>query len=159
VKKRAFVTTLLTLVSGFGILVVLGKPMIPTSVEAMAEGKGITEQVVFLYYSDLEAAANFYGNIMGFRETYSLDWVKIYETTQGASIGIVDEKKGFLEAAKDKPVMLSWVTDDVDGWYRYVKGKGVEIQTEPKDTEETGIRSFIFSDPGGYTLEFFAWTR
>jgi hypothetical protein len=75
VKKRAFVTTLLTLVSGFGILVARGKPMIPTSVEAMAEGKGISEQVVFLYYSDLDAAANFYGNIMGFRETYSLDWV------------------------------------------------------------------------------------
>ena len=123
------------------------------------ESKSITGQVVFLYYADLEEAAHFYESIMGFRQTYSLDWVKIYETNQGASIGIVDEKKGFLKEAKDKPVMLSWVTDDVDGWYQYLKEKGVEIKTEPNDTPETGIRAFIFSDPGGYTLEFFAWTR
>ena len=31
----------------------------------------------------------------------------------------------------------------------------VEIEAYQK----MGIRAFIFSDPGGYTLEFFAWTR
>jgi predicted enzyme related to lactoylglutathione lyase len=126
---------------------------------SMAEERSITEQVVFLYYADLEEAAHFYESVMGFKKTYSLDWVKIYETNQGASIGIVDETKGFLKEAKDKPVMLSWVTDDVDVWYRYLKEKGVTIKTEPSDNQETGIRAFIFSDPGGYTLEFFAWTR
>jgi predicted enzyme related to lactoylglutathione lyase len=129
------------------------------SVESSETERNISRQVVFLYYSDLAEAARFYESIMGFEPTYSLDWVKIYQTNQGASVGIVDEKKGFLDKADDKPVMLSWVTDDVDGWHRYLKEKGVKILTEPKDTSETGIRSFIFSDPGGYTLEFFAWTR
>ena len=121
--------------------------------------RGVTGQVVFFYYPDLKEAETFYTSIMGFHETFGLDWVKIYRTNEGASIGIVDEKKGFLREAKEKPVMLSWVTDDVDGWHRYLKNQGVEIKTEPKDTAETGIRSFIFSDPGGYTLEFFSWIR
>ena len=148
-NKRALFVMLALLICGYGLSVA----------EESMEGKKITGQVVFLYYADLEEAARLYESVMGFRRTYSLDWVKIYETNQGASIGIVDEKKGFLKEAKDKPVMLSWVTDDVDGWYRYLKEKGVEIKTEPKDTPETGIRAFIFSDPGGYTLEFFAWTH
>jgi lactoylglutathione lyase len=147
--KRALFPPLALFVLGYGL----------SAAQETTQTRTISGQVVFLYYSDLEEAAHFYESIMGFRETFSLDWVKIYESNHGASVGIVDEKKGFLKEAKDKPVMLSWVTDDVDGWYRYLKERGVTIQTEPEDTEETGIRSFIFSDPGGYTLELFSWTR
>jgi lactoylglutathione lyase len=147
--KRALFPPLAFFVLAYGL----------SAAQETTQTRTISGQVVFLYYSDLEEAAHFYESIMGFRKTFSLDWVKIYESNQGASVGIVDEKKGFLKEAKDKPVMLSWVTDDVDGWYRYLKERGVTIQTEPEDTEETGIRSFIFSDPGGYTLELFSWTR
>jgi predicted enzyme related to lactoylglutathione lyase len=122
--------------------------------------RSVTGQVVFFYYPDLKEAETFYGSIMGFQETFGLDWVKIYRTNEGASIGIVDEKKGFLKGAQDedKPVMVSWQTDDVDGWHQYLKEKGIKILSPPEDSPETGIRGFVFADPGGYALEFFTWT-
>jgi hypothetical protein len=71
----------------------------------------------------------------------------------------VDEKRGFLKGAQDKPVMVSWETDDVDGWHRYLEEKGVKILSSPEDSADTGIRGFVFEDPAGYALEFFTWTR
>jgi len=123
---------------------------------------GISEQVVFLYYADFEKAADFYESIMGFEEieqTSSLDWVAIYRTADYSYVGIVEEGKGFLKSSPDKPIMLSWVTDDVHGWYQYLKEKDVEIIRPPEDSKEAGIRGLIFKDPGGYTLEFFQWIK
>jgi predicted enzyme related to lactoylglutathione lyase len=146
-------TRFATLLVGVHILLLVSRPA------TAAEGRNISEQVTFLYYSDIEEAGQFYESVMGFEPTFELYWVKIYKTNQGAAVGLVDETKGSLKSSGDKPVMLSWVTDDVDGWYEYLKGKGVKMLSEPGNTEETGIRSFLFQDPGGYTLEFFEWTR
>ena len=158
-KRQTLIVIVSALVCGYGLFLAIGEAESNRPEESVAGQRNISEQVVFLYYSDLDKAGHFYESVMGFEKTYELEWVKIYSTNQGAAVGIVDEKKGFLREAQEKPVMLSWVTDDVDGWHRYLKDKGVEIKTEPKDTAETGIRSFIFLDPGGYTLEFFSWTR
>jgi predicted enzyme related to lactoylglutathione lyase len=127
--------------------------------EQAAEKGNISEQVIFLYYADIEEPARFYQSILGFEPTLELDWVRILKTNQGASVGLVDESKGSLKSSGDKPVMLSWVTDDVDGWHEYLKEKGVKILSTPSNNEEAGIRAFLFQDPGGYTLEFFQWTR
>jgi predicted enzyme related to lactoylglutathione lyase len=120
----------------------------------------ISEQVVFLYYADFEKAAFFYESIMRFKEieqTSSLDWVAIYRTADHSFVGIVEEGKGFLKPSPDMSVMLSWVTDDVEGWYQYLLEKDVEIVSPPEYSQETGIRGLIFKDPGGYTLELFQW--
>ena len=117
----------------------------------------IESQVVFLYYADLEEANHFYESIMGFQKTFSLSWVKIYRTSEDSSIGIVDEKRGFLRTSEEKPVMLSWVTDNVEGWFQYLEEKGVTMMSPLGENQEAGIRSFVFSDPGGYALEFFQW--
>ena len=120
----------------------------------------VLDQVVFLYYSNLEKAANFYESILGFKQieqTQSLEWVSIYKATDNSYVGIVDEKKGSLKTAQEKPVMLSWVTDDVDAWYRYLKEKNVQIIRIPKTNPETGICAMLLKDPGDYTLEFFQW--
>ncbi len=139
------------------LLCVIGATVSLAETTEPEEERKVTEQVVFFYYSDLAEVAEFYETIMGFKETFALDWVKIYQTTGNSSIGIVDEKKGFLKGATEKPVMLSFVTDDVDRWYRYLEGKGVKILSVPADNTETRIRAFVFKDPGGYSLEFFEW--
>jgi hypothetical protein len=36
---------------------------------------------------------------------------------------------------------------------------GVKILSAPEDSEESGIRGFVFEDPAGYALEFFTWKR
>lgn len=145
--------SIILLVSGFNVL------FSSVGLSHEASRPKIESQVVFLYYTDLEKAIHFYESIMGFQQTYSLSWVRIYETNENSSVGIVDEKKGFHRTSKDKPVMLSWVTNDVDGWFRYLKEKGVKIISPLEENQEAGIRSFIFADPGGYTLEFYQWTN
>jgi predicted enzyme related to lactoylglutathione lyase len=120
----------------------------------------VLDQVVFLYYSNLEKAAHFYESVMGFKQieqTQKLEWVAIYRATEDSYVGIVDEKKGSLKTAQEKPVMLSWVTDDVDGWYEYLKKNNINIVRDPKTNPETGIRAMLLKDPGGYMLEFFQW--
>jgi len=51
-----------------------------------AQDRNISEQVTFLYYSDIEEAGRFYESILGFEPTFELYWVKIYKTNQGAAV-------------------------------------------------------------------------
>jgi len=127
-----------------------------------AEKPEVIDQVVFLYYSNFEEAVKFYESVMDFKQieqTVPLKWVSIYRATGNSFVGIVDETKGTLKAAREKPVMLSWVSNDVNAWYQYLKGKGVSIIRAPKTNQETGIRAMLVKDPGGYMLEFFRWIK
>ena len=109
-KRQTLIIIVSALICGYGVFSAGGERTEAGRFAESAVGeRNISEQVVFLYYSDLEKAAHFYESVMGFQKTYELEWVKIYSTNQGASVGIVDEKKGFLQEAKEKPVMLSWV--------------------------------------------------
>ena len=73
----------------------------------------IKSQVVFLYYSDLTAAANFYGEKLGFQKTFDGGWVHIYQSSQNSYVGLVDNTRGHHRNSPDKPVMLSLVTEEI----------------------------------------------
>ncbi len=45
--------------------------------------------------------------------------------------------------------------DNVDATAKALKAKGVELETEPKDREQWGIRTAHLRDPDGNLLEFF----
>lgn len=119
--------------------------------------------ITFLYYQDLQAAAEFYRHIIGLNTTMDEDWVKIFEITPGSSVGLVKQGHGLHEPAADKPVMLSLVTDEVDGWYARMQDAGVKIlkPLPPADGKikpgAAPVRGFIAQDPEGYTIEFFSW--
>ncbi len=116
--------------------------------------------VTFLYYKDLAEAENFYGNILGFKKDFDGEWVKIFRITDGGRVGLVDESKGYLKAASDKPVMLSIDTSDVRGWYEHVKESGAKyVKTHLKAESDGFANSFMMNDPAGYTVEFFQWNK
>ncbi|MFQ5742292.1 MAG: VOC family protein [Acidobacteriota bacterium] len=117
----------------------------------------IDSQVVFLYYRDINAAADFYGRTLGLEQTFDRGWVKIYETSASSYVGLVDEARGMHQVAESKPVMLSIVTTEVDAWHRYLEAEGVPISSGLNDSADAPIRSFVVKDPGGYTVEFFQW--
>lgn len=130
----------------------------PGSAFQAQEGRpAIQSQVTFLYYSDLAEAARFYEEALGLKATFSLEWVKIYEVTKTSSLGIVDTSRGHFKTPETRGVMFSLVTDDVDAWHARLQSRGAKILGPPKSNPETGIRAFLFQDPGGYTLEFFQW--
>ncbi|MGH9318511.1 MAG: VOC family protein [Vicinamibacteria bacterium] len=138
-----------------------------TTAHRSAWGQGertppIAETVTFLYYQDLEAAASFYGEKLGLERTLDLDWVKMFRISPSAKVGLVNASGGTHRPSADKPVMVSFVVDElqqVDRWYERLKARGVELTSEPQDSPRSGVRAFGFRDPEGYTLEVFAWLK
>ena len=119
----------------------------------------LREQIVFLYYADLAQAEAFFGKGLGFEQTMDKDWVKIYRTAGGSSVGAVKEGRGFHKPSPSKPVMISWAVDDLDPWYRRVTAAGIKVLKPPQTSADPPARTFLVADPTGYTFEFLQWLR
>jgi len=114
---------------------------------------GVDGLITFLYYRDLERAAEFYEEVMGFELAVDQGWAKIYLVTDGAHVGVVDESRGYHKSSPTKPVMVTLVVPDVDAWYRHIRNMGVVTLSEPNDVAELGLRMFLLEDPEGYVIE------
>ena len=114
---------------------------------------GTSGLITFLYYEDLEAAAKFYSEVMGFELTTDQKWSKIFKVAENAYVGCVDGNVGYHKPNPTKPVMLTVVVDDPDAWYEHFKAHGVETLNEPHDDTELNLRIFLLEDPEGYVIE------
>jgi lactoylglutathione lyase len=110
--------------------------------------------LVFFYYKDLAAAAAFYENVLGLTLSVDQGWCKIFQITPQSFVGLVDGENGTHKPNDTKPVILSFVSDQVDDWYAHLKAHNVTIFKELKSHESIGVRGFMALDPEGYTLEF-----
>ena len=129
------------------------------TVEHDAARPDISEHYVMLYYRDIDAARRFYGETMHLQATFQDSWVTLYRLTPSSYIGIVQEGGSAYHRARDEnAVMVSIVTNDVEGWYQTLTREGsVKVLKEIYDHESVPIRAFLIEDPGGYTVEFFQW--
>jgi len=110
----------------------------------------------FIYYKDMADASSFYRNLLGLEEEPESDWVTLYRVTGDYTIGVVQDGRGYLRAAEDKPVILCLgVQDDGDIWeiYRRLKEAGVNMRTTEVKLREVEGRVFFCEDPEGYTVE------
>ncbi len=114
------------------------------------EVKGL---IPWLYYRDLPRAIRFYEDVMGFEMVVDQGWSKIYRIREGAYVGLVDGEKGYHRASDTKPVIVCLNVRDADAWYEMLKGKGVEIEEKPQESERLKIKVFMFKDPEGYVIE------
>ena len=114
----------------------------------------IASQITFLYYRDLSAAQQFYEGILGLEIVEDQGWAKIYRVNGTAFVGLVDETYGSLKTQPENAVMITFVVDDVRGWYEYLRENGVKIRQEYGRSESIQIEYFFAEDPGGYVLEF-----
>jgi catechol 2,3-dioxygenase-like lactoylglutathione lyase family enzyme len=110
----------------------------------------ITDSIVFTYTDDLAASSRF------FRETLELPFVvdqgvcHIFRLSPTSYIGVC--------AIAGRPrstvgVTITIVTDDVDGWHRFLTGKGLVYQSAPEASERFKVYSSLFLDPNGYRIE------
>jgi lactoylglutathione lyase len=113
-------------------------------------GKGA---ITFFYYRNLDKAAEFYRDIMGFELVQDQRWAKIFKINENAYMGCVDGNVGYHKPSVDKPVMLTIIVDDPDAWYEYFKRRDVETLNEPHDDEALNLRIFLLQDPEGYVIE------
>ena len=117
------------------------------------KAREIHSQITFLYYDDLQAASEFYGDVMGFRLVEDQKWAKIYRAGDGVYVGIVAGKKGFHQAQEKNAVLLTFLVNDVAAWYEYLQSQGVRIVTDLQEKEDIQVRCFFLEDPGGYSIE------
>ena len=113
----------------------------------------VHSQITFFYYPDLDAAAHFYSDIMGFELVDDQRWAKLYRVRGDAFMGIVAGENGFRQPQAYNAVLLTVCVNDVATWYDYLKAKGVKMLTDVLEKEDIQVRCFFFEDPGGYPLE------
>jgi len=113
----------------------------------------IEGQITFTYYNDLEAAAEFYGDVMGFELVIDVGFAKVYRVYGETHVGIVDGNLGSIKAAEEKPVMISFIVEDIESWHVYLKERGVDVFQPPMEAAYLKMKTMLFRDPEGYVLE------
>ena len=115
--------------------------------------------ITFFYYKDLEKANRFYEQVLGFERVIDIDLAKVFRVHDGSHVGLVDGNVGYLKYMDSKPVMLSWFSDDIDGWHNHLQEKGVEIEQPPMRQSYLDMKTMLFRDPEGYLLEILQWLK
>ncbi len=115
--------------------------------------------ITFFYYDDLKRATEFYERTMGFEKVIDIELAKVFRVHGNSHVGLVDGHEGYLKWAQSKPVMLSWFSEDIDGWHEYLKAKGIDIEQPPEKQSYLEMRTLLFRDPEGYLLEILQWLK
>ena len=115
--------------------------------------------ITFFYYDNLQKSTIFYEEIMNFPKVIDIPLAKVFKIHGNSHLGLVDGHKGYLQHRDDKPVMLSWFSEDIDGWYKHLKKAGVIIEQPPKKQDYLEMKTMLFRDPEGYLLEILQWLK
>jgi catechol 2,3-dioxygenase-like lactoylglutathione lyase family enzyme len=110
----------------------------------------LDQQVTFLYTSDLSRTAEFYENILGLPLVLDQGSCRIYQV-QGAAF------LGFCQHMDAPPgpegVILTLVSQEVDGWAGYLQAQGVALEKPPTLYTRFNIYHCFLRDPNGYLIE------
>ncbi|MBT8202617.1 MAG: VOC family protein [Acidimicrobiia bacterium] len=110
----------------------------------------VDDQITFIYVSDLEQAARFYGNVIGLEQVLDQGGCLIFRVTPTSFLGactLRPEQVGVAGA------LVTFVTEDVDIWYQRLVEDGATILTEPAHNETFKIYNFFAEDPDGNRFE------
>ena len=109
-----------------------------------------TDTLTFLYTRDLAATAHFYEEVLGLNLSVDQGSCRIYRVSSAGFVGFCER-----ESAPEDPqgVILTFVTEDVDGWAGRLQKAGVALEKTPMLNEQFGIYHLFFRDPNGYLLE------
>ena len=116
---------------------------------------GTTASNVFFYYEDVEAAATFYREVMGFRLAADYGFAKIMQVAPKSFVTLVDHTKGMHSADEPKTTAIAIVTDQLDEWWEYIQTQDIEMRSmEYNPVDGKPHDGFVAVDPEGYFLEF-----
>ncbi|EIM76415.1 glyoxalase/bleomycin resistance protein/dioxygenase [Nitritalea halalkaliphila LW7] len=115
---------------------------------------GIQGTNIFLYYEDLPAAEQFYGELLGLEKVSDYGFAQTFRIAQDAFLTLVDATIGRHQSDEPKTVAIALLTDALPDWYTYLQAEGVEIKYPYKPKEGAAHDGFVVVDPEGYLLEF-----
>ena len=109
------------------------------------------QHVTFLYASDLAASAKFYSEKLGLELVLDQGPCQIFKIAGEAFLGVCQCSE--THPASPDGVIVTFVTQDVDGWYERLQADGVQTDGPPKLNPRYNIYHLFLKDPDGYTLE------
>lgn len=113
---------------------------------------GISHMAVFAH--DYEKSRAFYGQFLGFQESYSL---KNPDGSASMTFSKINDRQTIelfpeRQPNTDRLSHISLETDDIEALRAYLASKGVKVPSEPH-RGRIGNRSFDITDPEGHTVE------
>jgi catechol 2,3-dioxygenase-like lactoylglutathione lyase family enzyme len=129
---------------------------LPTSVSFEGTPLGFHGSITWLYHKDILLMQNFYEDVLGLTLVADQGWTKIYQGSDTGFIGLVDERRGMRDYADEKAVNMSFVLEDVSGWYDYVtKNEVMPIRNnELTMGPDNKYKAFVSFGPELYYYEF-----
>jgi len=106
-------------------------------------------QITFCYTPDLPGTANFYSEVLGLPLVLDQGQCRIYRVAGDAFVGFCTR----ADAPRPEGIILTLITDDVDGWYQLLRERGVQFEKPPAANPEFGIYHCFLRDPSGYLVE------
>jgi catechol 2,3-dioxygenase-like lactoylglutathione lyase family enzyme len=110
----------------------------------------LTQQIVFLYVRDLQASAAFYAGVLGLALARDQGACHIYRTAPNAYIGLCQRTE---VTPQSDSLIVTLVTDDVDGWYARAVAAGAQVESPPVHSDVYHITHCFLRDPDGYRVE------
>ena len=115
------------------------------------------QQVTFLYVKDLAISAHFYGETLQLELVLNQGLARIYRVGSGnAFLGICLSSAVQQAPPPDRAplgVIVTFVSNDVDGAYAALRAKGVAFEKPPTVNTTYNIYNCFLRDPDGYLLE------
>jgi catechol 2,3-dioxygenase-like lactoylglutathione lyase family enzyme len=106
-------------------------------------------QITFCSTNDLDATAAFYEQTLGLTLALDQGACRIYRVADNAYLGFCARD----DAPRPDGVILTVVTDDVDGWHAQLIERGVRFEKPPATNQKFDIYHCFLRDPNGYLIE------
>lgn len=99
---------------------------------------------------DLDSTTSFYRDVMGFEVVKDQGICMVFKMCSGAYVGFCTHME---KVQNPKSVMISVLTDDVDGVSAHLDKCGFKAWKAPGLYETYNIYQAFHTDPNGYTVE------
>ena len=93
----------------------------------------INQSVTWVYTDDLDATCQFYAGKLGLTQVLDQGQCRIYRMSPTGFLGVCRVRPG--RDKEPRGVVITFVTDDVDGWHAHLLANGVTPEGPPKHSE------------------------
>ncbi len=108
------------------------------------------QQITFLQAQDLDLTRQFYSDMLGLPLVRDQEACLIFGVAQNAFLGFCRHIEPIQPGRR---VILTLVTEDVDGWYQRLQTRGADLVSQPEANPKFNIYHFFLKDPNGYWVE------
>lgn len=117
-----------------------------------------SSQVTFLYFKELQEAADFFEGILGLERVMDTGWAYVWRTAEKAFVGAVDENHTTLKIDCRGGVLVSLTVDNIEEVHDHLVKAGVKDVEDVYEGQEIPIKSVFCTGPAGYKFEIQQFT-